>query len=216
MSAKWCCVPEIGESVIMGYTIDWDRTQSKADMIFYTEGMSYMSMNADCTIEFSDEYWDMDPEMEELEIGFEKIVEFTMTFKVNDFDYNIYDTTEDEEVSEYDLTETYTDDDYAYNVEDEISQTVTTTMEIRVTDQEDVEVPVGTFEDCYVIEVNQKQNTEYGYYTSSSYDETSSTKIWINQNGVMLKAEYSLFGESSMGMGSSSEKFVIEIEDYEE
>jgi len=198
-------MPELDESVIMGYTIDWDRAQSKADMSFYMEGMSYMNMDADCTIEFSDEYWDMEPEIEDLYVGFEKIVEFTMTLKINDFDYNIYDDTAEEE-PEYDLTDIYS--------EDELSQTITTTMEIKVTDQEDVNVPVGTFQDCFVLEVNEKQNTEYGYYTSSSYDETSSTKIWVSQNGVMIKAEYSLFGESAMGMDSNSQKFVIEIEDY--
>ena len=201
------------EDVIMGYIIDWDREESKADMSFYMEGIPLMSMAGDFTIEFSEEYWDIEPEMEELYVGFQKIVEFTMNLEVDDFYYNTDYTSEEE--SEY-----YSDGDYGYSLEDEISQTVSTSMEIEVIAKENVNIPAGTFNDCFVIEVTQRQNTEYeeddyGYgISSSSSSSTTSTKIWIDENGVLLKAEYSLFGDDSMNMGSSSQGLVIELEDY--
>jgi hypothetical protein len=194
------------------------------------EGIPYMNMNGDFSIEFSEEYWDIEPEMEELYVGFEKIIEFTMTLEVNDFNYYYPDYYIEEEPEyeyyytpkyEYEESHPYPGEYYEYDTIEDFSQTVSTSMEIKVIKKENVIVPMGEFEDCFVIEVNQRQNSDYddndyGYGISSSYSSESSTKIWINENGVMPKAEYSLFGETGMGMDTSSQKLVIQLEDYEE
>jgi len=208
--------------VIMGYTIDWDRDQSKADMRFYIEGIPIMSMDGDFSIKFSEEYWDMEPEMEELYVGFEKIIEFTMTLEINDFNFGMDYGIEEEEESVYEIEDLYEEENYEHNIEEELedfSQTVSTSMEIKVTDKENVNVPAGEFEDCFVIEVNQRQDSgyednDYEYEISSSHSITSSTKIWVNENGVMPKAEYSLFGGTEIGMGTNNQKLVIKLEDY--
>ena len=54
---------------------------------------------------------------------------------------------------------------------------------ITVTEQEDVTVPAGTFEDCYLIEFK----ITYGSYTMSS--SNMNMKIWISPNGVFPKSE---------------------------
>jgi hypothetical protein len=54
-------------------------------------------------------------------------------------------------------------------------------MTISVTDQEDVTVPAGTFEDCYVIQFVQSEKNSY-------FGQTASIKIWISPEGVVPKA----------------------------
>jgi len=223
--------------VIIGYTIDWDKDQSKADMQFYMEGIPMMNMNGDFSITFSEEYWDMEPEMEELYVGFEKIIDFTMTIDVNSLNFDMdYEIEEPELIqledyssdysrsliqidSEWDYDDTYRELQPEYEVTSSFgnsnTQTTSTTMKIKVINQEEVTVPAGTFEDCFVIEVTQKQKNDYEYdYEISDSSSTSSVKIWVNENGVMPKAEYSIFGGAEFGMGSSGQKLVIKLEDY--
>ena len=180
-----------------------------------------MSMDGDFSIKFSEEYWDMEPEMEELYVGFEKFIEFTMTLEINDFNFGM-DYGIEEEESVYEIEDLYEEENYEHNIEEELedfSQTISTSMEIKVTDKENVNVPAGEFEDCFVIEVNQRQDSgyednDYEDGISSSHSSTSSTKIWVNENGVMPKAEYSLFGGTEIGMGTNNQKLVIKLEDY--
>ena len=63
-------------------------------------------------------------------------------------------------------------------------------MEVSVTGKEDVVVPAGTFEDCYVLELDQ---TEDSYYSSGNLD--SSMKVWISEEGYIPQYE------ASMGSG---------------
>lgn len=199
---------EFDETVIMGYIIDWDRATSKADMSFYMQGIPYMNMGGNFSIEFSEEYWDIEPEMEELYVGFEKIVEFTMTLTLDDFYFDANYNLEDEEESDE-----YFGEDDIYDLKNKSSQNVSTSMQITVIAKENVKVPAGTFNDCFVIEVIQRQKTNYDDYYGYSDSSTSSTKIWIDENSVMLKAEYNLFA-TNMGMDSSDQKLVIKLEDY--
>ncbi len=211
------------DEVIIGYIIDWNREESKADMRLYIDGFSFMNMDSNFTVEFSEEYWNMCPELDELYVGFEKIVNFTMNLKMNDFSYsyNEYEEYETEEVTvsssnsqsqqieEYEYSDSQSDI-YEDESEDYISS-IENTMKFNVIDQEDLYLDCGNFTDCYVIEIEQNQINSYDYsYESSS---TSSTKIWINKNGVMPKAEYTLLGNSGMS-GSSSQKLLIILEEY--
>ena len=194
------------EPVIIGYIINWNRELGKADMQFYMSGISMLNMNGNFSLKFSEEYWDLNPSLEELYVGFEKIVDFTMTLKLDDFNFDFGSDYRYE-----DETMTITDDLNDY------TQTISTTMEINVIDQENVKVPAGIFNDCYIIQINQIQNNDYDYYdtiTSTSSSSTSSMKVWLNENGVMPKAEYSLMQGADMGMGSSNQMLIIKLESY--
>jgi len=57
-------------------------------------------------------------------------------------------------------------------------------MDISINEQEDVTVPSGTFENCYVIEITQ----------SYSYSTISSQKIWISEDGFVPKVELNSSG----------------------
>jgi len=65
-------------------------------------------------------------------------------------------------------------------------------MNISVTGQEDVTVPSGTYENCYVLEMKQTQSSEYSYGIIDV-----NIKIWISEDGVVAQADASL---SSAGM----------------
>jgi hypothetical protein len=210
------------DEVMIGFIIDWDREGSKADMRMYMEGFSFMNMDANFTVEFSEEYWDMCPEFDELYVGFEKIMNFTMTLKMNDFSYSFeeyeeeYETEEvmvsssnSQEIEEHEYSNSQSDlyeddsEDYTSSVEN--------IMKFNVVNQEDLFLDCGNFTDCYVIEIEQNQISSYDYnYGSSS---TTSTKIWINENGVMPKAEYTFLGNSGM-TSSDSQKLLMILEEY--
>lgn len=208
------------DKVIIGFKIDWNKEESKADMEFYTEGLPYMSMDSSYTLEFSEEYWNMCPDIDELYVGFEKIVNFTIDMKLNDLGYSIEEiqvepnTIQSKEVeagiqdySTYNKSYDYEEQDYS-----DYTYSVENTIKIKVIDEEDLYLKCGNFTDCLVIEIEQTQNTdEYNYHDSSS---TSSTKIWINENGVMPKAEYSFMGTSGMTSYSNNQKLIMILEEY--
>ena len=94
-------------------------------------------------------------------------------------------------------------DDLYVGFSEEIDYTMTTSvsgtssdsdmnLKISITGQEDVTVPSGTFENCYVLEMEQTQSNGYSY---SSTDVNM--KIWISEDGFVPQKETSL---SSMGM----------------
>jgi hypothetical protein len=72
------------------------------------------------------------------------------------------------------------------------------TMEISVIGQEDVTVAKGTFEDCYIVKINQTS----GSITTTSY-------MWIDENNVCPKMQISN-SEAFLGYGD----IVIELEEY--
>jgi len=80
-------------------------------------------------------------------------------------------------------------------------QEVDVTMSISVSSQEDVTVAAGTFEDCYVVVMEQ---AAYGGAVGSM---DFNFKVWISQEGVVPKSESSM---STMG----SMNLIAELEGY--
>jgi hypothetical protein len=72
------------------------------------------------------------------------------------------------------------------------------TLKITVIGQEDVTVEKGTFEDCYIIEIEQ----DSGVVSTTSY-------MWIDENYVCPKMQISN-SAASLGYGD----LVIELEEY--
>jgi len=73
------------------------------------------------------------------------------------------------------------------------------TLKISVIGKEDVTVKKGTFEDCYIIQIDQEQN--YAITTS---------KIWINDEGICPKMQIG----GSAAYSISYEGMSIELEEY--
>lgn len=86
---------------------------------------------------------------------------------------------------------TYSMNAYGYDAE--------VNLKISVIGQEDVTVKKGTFEDCYIVQIDQEQ----GYATTTS-------KIWIDQDGICPKMQIGSNGSSSI----SYEGMTIELEEY--
>lgn len=72
-------------------------------------------------------------------------------------------------------------------------------LKISVIGQEDITVKKGTFEDCYIIQIDQEQ----GYATTTS-------RIWIDGEGICPKMQIGSSGSSSI----SYEGMTIELEEY--
>jgi len=70
---------------------------------------------------------------------------------------------------------------------------------ISVTGQEDVTVKKGTYEDCYIVQIEQTQN----------YVKSTST-IWIDENGICPKMQLGSSTYSSIGYDG----MIIELEEY--
>lgn len=85
----------------------------------------------------------------------------------------------------------YTMNIYGYNAE--------VNLIISITGLEDVTVKKGTFEDCFIVQIDQVQ----GYTTSTS-------KIWIDEDGICPKMQIGSSGSSSI----SYEGMTIELEEY--
>lgn len=77
-------------------------------------------------------------------------------------------------------------------------------MTISVEKQEDVAVPAGTFEDCYVVSIEQEQTIP------GSSSTTTNMKFWISPNGEVPKVETS----SGAATGMSSFSMTQELEGY--
>ena len=62
-------------------------------------------------------------------------------------------------------------------------------LTFTVTDKEDVSVPAGTFQGCYVINIDQD-------FTDTNTDQVSefNMKIWISENGIVPKSETTTSG----------------------
>ena len=76
--------------------------------------------------------------------------------------------------------------DYTMNVMGEDSDV---SLTFTVTDKEDVSVPAGTFQGCYVINIDQD-------FTDTNTDQVSefNMKIWISENGIVPKSETTTSG----------------------
>jgi len=85
----------------------------------------------------------------------------------------------------------YTMNVYGYDAE--------VNLKISVIGQEDITVKKGTFEDCYIVQIDQEQ----------SYATTTS-KIWIDGDGICPKMQIGSSGSSSI----SYEGMTIELEEY--
>jgi hypothetical protein len=85
----------------------------------------------------------------------------------------------------------YTMNVYGYDAE--------VNLKISVIGLEDVTVKKGTFEDCYIVQIEQIQ----GYTTTTS-------KIWIDEDGICPKMQIGSSGSSSI----SYEGMTIELEEY--
>jgi hypothetical protein len=82
---------------------------------------------------------------------------------------------------------------YAYGYDAEVN------LKISVIGQEDVTVKKGTFEDCYIVQIDQVQGSA-----------TTTSKIWIDENGICPKMQIGSSGSSSI----SYEGMTIELEEY--
>jgi hypothetical protein len=72
-------------------------------------------------------------------------------------------------------------------------------LKISVIGKEDITVKKGTFEDCYIVQIDQDQ----GYVNSTS-------TIWIDENGICPKMQIGSSSTSSI----SYEGMTIELEEY--
>lgn len=210
----------------IGYIIDWNRKDNNADMRLYMKGISYMEMDENYTLEFSEGYWDMSPELDQLYVGFEKIVNFTMKMKLNDYSYSTrsyvdeypseekgFSKSREESMEKYETSKTEEDYGYTDDKIEEYTYSIDNIIKFNVVDQEDLHLSCGDFKDCYVLEIEQQQKTNMNDYSYGS-TTTTSTKIWINENGVMPKAEYSILGNNGLGGSSSSQKLMMILEEY--
>jgi len=71
-------------------------------------------------------------------------------------------------------------------------------MKISVKEKEDVTVKLGTFLDCYQIEIETEQN-----------GITSTTTLWVNEEGITPKMEVDTGSGSVISM-----KIVFKLENY--
>ncbi len=87
-----------------------------------------------------------------------------------------------------------------------LGETVYITMTVDVTGMEDITVIAGTFEDCYVIEMEQEILSG-----STSAPVNTYMKFWISKDGVTPKAETSA---ESLGYGITDFSMIQELEGY--
>ena len=182
----------------MTLEMNWDKDDNK---VLTTISMisDMMDMKADIGIEFSEEYWDLNTDIDDLYVGFSKKFSFDSTI-----DFNNIEITSDDDY--YD--DLYNDD----SLYDDLEQKTTTDVEIKVTGKEDITVPIGRYENCYILQIKQTQKSESIYETSiTTSTSESTTKIWIDENGVMPQAEQSI---DTTGFGSSSMKLTQKLESY--
>ena len=109
-----------------------------------------MGRTSTATSIFPTEYWGLVSSVDDLYVGYNEEIEYTISS--SDFD-------EDVEMN----------------------------MQISVTGKEDITVPSGTFENCYILEVEQTQS-DYSSY--GSFEAT--TKIWITEDGEFPQSEISM------------------------
>ena len=69
----------------------------------------------------------------------------------------------------------------------EIDSNIDMKMQINIVDIEDVNVPSGTFENCYVLEIEQSQS---GLFRYNGLDST--TKIWITEDSKYPQAQFTM------------------------
>ncbi len=74
-------------------------------------------------------------------------------------------------------------------------ESTSVTLSIEVIGREDVTVPKGTFEDCYLVKLSQPEINQEGKY-------------WINEEGVMPKMNF------SQTIGTTSLTFTMKLEHY--
>jgi len=91
----------------------------------------------------------------------------------------------------YSANETYTMTSNGYSSDVNVNLTVV--------GKEDVTVPKGTFKDCYIIQIEVEQ-----YYT------TTTTTLWVTENGVCPKIEIEA-GSTSMGLMGN---MMFQLEEY--
>jgi len=94
----------------------------------------------------------------------------------------------------YEKEYSYTSESFGYETE--------TTIKLIVTGKEDVVVPAGKFENCYILETG----------TGSGNDFSSSTVSWVNDEGIVPKIEVKT---STMGIGDLPVT-TLKLEEYYE
>ena len=143
-------------NIDMSMTLDIDKENGEITVLVD----SSMLGSTSTVIKTSEEYWDCTLLNDDLYVGYQKEIAYTMNIMGIDTEVN---------------------------------------LKISVTGQEDVTVKKGTFEDCYVIEIEQDQ----GYTNSTSV-------IWIDENGICPKIQLGGSATSSF----SYEGMIIELEEY--
>ncbi len=204
---------DMSSDTVLRCEVNWYKDENRADMEF-SGGSVLKNINADLTAEFSEDYWNMDTSVDELSENYHRFISFTMDMKVNDYEFET-ETRILSGVDENDTAVTIDIDSDGSSDEclEDYSSYTKVDMEMQVTGVEDVEVPYGRFNDCYILQITQTETEEHSnIYSSSSSSEQSSTKLWLTEDGVMPKAEYSIMG-STMST-SSMGNYVLKLEDY--
>jgi hypothetical protein len=136
------------------------------------------------TYTVSDNYWSMSDIQNYLYVGYSN--EYTITYEIP---YSSY-YSDDFEVS----------DDYV-NIE---PYSMDYTITIEVIGQEDISVEKGTFEDCYIIQIDQ--DTNFIIMT---------TKLWVTDDGICPKMTFSTGSPDSMENATGSTYTMgFELEEY--